>query len=348
MFTKKLLFLMLLCIGFVSCSSDDDDPQTNNPITNLEIPQSSSDNPIKAGKSVTIKGEGFTQTSEIWFKVITKSTENQDVKAEVTSVNVSGISFRVPDVSGERSIILKQSGQEYTLGKMYFDDSSETIVKKRLVKRDFSFNSSDDEIFEYSYNEGKLAVLLEKMSDGDIYQYNFVYDNDGRLASVHETNYNTKKKVSDKVFEYKDALTILAHETYYDDEDDNETVTLTLNEKGFLAKKKSPSTDIENEYDNFGNIVKSNEDGIYKYTYAYDDKYSYLSNQGLPVWYWAYDSNENFNLYTGQNNMITSTFNGNPDDSYRFDYDEDGYPTAVYDKNNGDKKVGEFIYEIIK
>lgn len=345
---KKVLFLlMLLCIGFVSCSNDDD-PKTDTPITNLEIPQSSSDSPAKSGESVTIKGAGFTQASEIWLRAVTKSTEN-DVRAEVTSVTASGISFIAPAISGERAVVLKQSGQEYSLGKIYFDDSAPEVIYKRIVKRDFSFNDGD-EIFEYTYKDGRLETMLEKMSDGDTYEYKFVYDKNGQLLSVHETDYKTKQKVSDKVFEYKNAQTILVHETYYDDEDSNGIITLTLNAAGLLTRKAdSSSSGYESyEYDDSKNIAKYKESDEYSYTYTYDDKLSCFSNQGLPLWYWVYDANENFDLYAGKNNVISSTYNGTPDDSYKYDYDSDGYPVTVYDKNNGNKKIGEFIYETIK
>lgn len=92
---------MMLCIGFLSCSDDNDEQQNINPITNLEIPKSNADNPITSGETITIKGKGFTQTSEIWLKNVTKSTDTE-IKAEVTSVTTSDISFRVPPVSGEK------------------------------------------------------------------------------------------------------------------------------------------------------------------------------------------------------------------------------------------------------
>ncbi|NDV97198.1 hypothetical protein D0T84_20160 [Dysgonomonas sp. 521] len=342
---KKLLLIMALCIGFIACSSDDDD-NSENPVTNIEVPQSSADSPVKSGETVTIKGNGFTQSSEIWLRALTKSTANNDVKAEITSVTTTGISFIAPSVSGENNIILKQSREEYVIGKMYFDNAEESVVKKRIIKRDFSFND-EDEIFEYSYKDGRLETMLEKMSDGDTYEYKFVYDTDGKLLSVNETNYKTKAKQSDKVFEYKNAQTILVHETFYDGED-NETITLTLNDKGLLVKKESQSDVTEYEYDVSGNITKSIEDGTYVYTYTYDDKYSYLSNQGLPVWYWVYDANENFDIYAGKNNMITLTEDGTLEDLYKFDYDEDGYPVIVYDKGNSNKKIGEFVYEVVE
>lgn len=225
MFTKKLLFLMLLCIGLVSCSSDDDKPKTDSPITNLEIPQSSSDNPIKSGETITIKGEGFTQTSEIWLRSITNST---DVKAEVTLVTASGISFTVSNVSGERSIVLKQSGQEYTLGKMYFDDTSETVVQKRVTQ----WLSEGKLFYEFSYNkDGRL----EKFNEASDVVYTFTYNDAGQLTSVTESDYSTKAKTATIAFDYKNATTIVVTKT---DLEDSETdiQTLTLNEKGQLVK----------------------------------------------------------------------------------------------------------------
>lgn len=341
---------MLLCIGLVSCSNDDDNPKTNSPITNLEIPQSSSDNPIKSGESVTIKGEGFTQTSEIWLKVATKSTENQDVKAEITTVTASDISFTVPDVSGERSIVLKQSGQEYILGKMYFDVSSETIVKKRITQ----WLKDGKPFFEFVYNkDGRL----EKFNEAGDAVYTFTYNDAGQLTSVTESEYSTKTKTATIVFEYKNATTIVVTKT---DIESSETdiQTLTLNEKGQLVKRVSDNQTNEFEYDASGNITKNTESWVENgkktmqvLTYKYDDKQSYFSNQGLPIWYWVYDDGTGFDCYAGPNNMIKGYKNGEIMDSFKFDYNEDGYPTVVYEDEAGNgnfTKEFELVYEVIK
>lgn len=339
---------MLLCIGLVSCSSDDDDkPKTDSPITNLEIPQSSSDNPIKSGETITIKGEGFTQTSEIWLRSITKST---DVKAEVTLVTASGISFTVSNVSGERSIVLKQSGQEYTLGKMYFDDSSETVVKKRITQ----WIKDGKPFFEFVYNkDGRL----EKFNEASDAIYTFTYNDAGQLTSVTESDYSTKKETSKTVFEYKNATTIVVTKT---DLEDSETdiQTLTLNEKGQLVKRVAEDRSNEFEYDVLGNVIKNIDSWIENgktvsqvLTYIYDDKKSYFSNQGLPVWYWVYDDGTGFDCYAGSNNMIKGYNDGEEIDSFKFDYDEDSYPTVVYEDEAGNgnfTKEFDLVYEVIK
>ena len=62
---KKLLFLFTM-LAFIMACSDDDDKDYESPIKGLEMPQF--ENPVKPGESITIKGEDFTKTSEIWFR----------------------------------------------------------------------------------------------------------------------------------------------------------------------------------------------------------------------------------------------------------------------------------------
>lgn len=345
---------MLLCISFVSCSSDDDDnPQTKNPITNLEIPQSSSDKPIKSGEIITIQGDGFIQSSEIWLKAITRSTENQDVKAEVTSVTASGISFTAPNISGERNIVLKQSGEEYSLGKMYFDDSSTSIVKKRIVKSNY------DGITEFLYNtQGKLDTMKEyDLTRGGGYNYEaiFKYNNEGLLMQVIDRDAISKEVEIEVSFEYVDKLTIKVTEKQAKGGNISSYATLTLNEVGQLVSRKDEDATIKYEYDSNGNISTLSETSIHSgetiYTYKYDDKYSYLSNMGVPLWYWVYDySNITKNyqyFYNGLNNIIECKSSGFMV-SFKYDYDEDGYPTVIYDVNENNEKIGDFIYEVIQ
>lgn len=340
---------MLLCIGFISCS-DDDNPKTDNPITGLEIPQSSSDNPVKSGESVTIKGTGFTQTSEIWLRVVTKSSESSDVKAEVTSVTASSISFTAPTVSGERVIVLKQSGQEYSLGKIYFEDSNETIIKKRITQW-----FRDGELFhEFSYDkDGRLEKFNEA---GELHEY--AYNQNGQLISEIRYDEETKKKTSTTVFEYKNATTIVVTKTDHQ-YPEIDIQTLTLNEKGQLIKRVCDDQANEYEYDVAGNLIKNidswlNWDGKEEsqtLTYKYDEKKSYFSNQGVPLWYWVYNDGTGFDCYGGANNMIGSKNDGDFMEAFKFDYDEDGYPTVKYEDEEGDgnfTKECEFIYEVIK
>lgn len=158
---KKLLFLFTMLAFFVACSDDDKDNEL--PIKGLEIPKF--ENPVKPGEAITIKGEGFTKASEIWFRTILTRAENiGDVKAIVTKVNATGITFTTSEVYGNQSVLLKENGKEYELGKMTFEEQPEEggdieILPKRIKKIIESFEDDQAEngigknVYEYSYDE---------------------------------------------------------------------------------------------------------------------------------------------------------------------------------------------------
>ncbi|MEY8593105.1 hypothetical protein AALK14_16840 [Butyricimonas hominis] len=166
---RKLLFLFTMLALFVACS-DDDDKDNELPIKGLEIPKF--ENPVRPGESITIKGEGFTKASEIWFRTIIARAENTgDVKAIVTEVNSTGITFIAPEVYGDQSVLLKENGEEYELGKMTFEEQPEeggdVEILPKKVKKIVEFFEDDKvqngigkNIYEFSYNnEGKLSSL---------------------------------------------------------------------------------------------------------------------------------------------------------------------------------------------
>lgn len=178
---KKLFFLFAMLSFMVACSDDDNNDKS--PIKGLEIPQSTT--PVKPGESVTIKGEGFTQTSEIWFRAIATRAENrEDVKATVTEVNANGITFIAPEVYGNQSVLLKENGKEYELGKMTFEEEPEEVEEVKILPKKVK------EIREY------------KDGSTDYTSYQFVYDGQDRIQKMtvlySVNNYETY------TYEYKD------------------------------------------------------------------------------------------------------------------------------------------------
>ena len=140
---RKLLFLFTMLAFFIACS-DDDDKDNELPIKGLEIP--TFENPVKPGESITIKGAGFTDASEIWFRqIISKTAGNGDVKAVVTEVNSTGITFTAPEVYGNQSVLLKENSKEYELGEMTFEEKSSDveILPKKISKIIESFEDED-------------------------------------------------------------------------------------------------------------------------------------------------------------------------------------------------------------
>ena len=157
---KKLLFLLTMLTFMVACSDDD---KNDIPVSGVEIPKF--ENPVAPGQTITIKGEGFTSKSEIWFRqIVTRATD--DVKAEVTGVDANGITFIAPSVYGKQTILLKQDGREYELGEMLFADGPADVkILPRKIKRVL--------YYEYAYSENA----------DDVYEYEYEYDVDGRIIS---------------------------------------------------------------------------------------------------------------------------------------------------------------------
>lgn len=155
----------------VACSDDD---KNDTPINGLEIPKF--ENPVTPGQTITIKGEGFDEDSEIWFRQIaTRTTDNDDVKAEVTGVDANGITFVAPSVYGNQTVLLKQDGREYKLGEMLFADQPEAPADAEILPKKIKKVTEYEDEYEYEY----------------IYEYEYYAD--GRikfckLLSYNETN----------------------------------------------------------------------------------------------------------------------------------------------------------------
>ncbi len=338
---------MALCLSCAGCSKDDTPDEKI--ISDVQVPESTPENPTAPGETVTIRGKGFTESSEIWLRAVwTKSTEDE-VQAEIVSVSNEEITFIAPDVAGERNVVLKQDGQEQVLGTMFFEQpETPAIPLKRIIESSFSI---DGGTFKFRYENNKLAEMVET-SDEFTDSHKFDYGSDGELASVGRFDSQSGEKLSEKRFEYIDSETILVHETYQDDPEANGTMTLTLNTAGLLIELTDGEDYTETfEYDDAGNVAKRTESyrssaEKYVYAYEYDDKVSYLTNQGLPAWYWVYERHDNMTPFAGKNNAISETCSEGRS-LFRYDYDEAGYPVAIYDAKEN-VKIGAFVYESIE
>lgn len=144
---KQLLFLLtIFATLFVSCE-DKETPIPPSIIDGVELPASNPDSPTFTGSPVTIKGKGFTKTSEIWFRAVTKATD--DVKATVTAVTETEITFTTPDAVGAQAIVLKQDGKEQILGEMFLAKEEIPTPKDMIT-------------------EIEVPALTEKFAEGDL------------------------------------------------------------------------------------------------------------------------------------------------------------------------------------
>ena len=111
--------LGMVFLFMAACSDDADNSDPNNDIQHLEMPSSGAESPIVSGKLVVIRGNGFSENSEIWFQTSSRSGEK---KADVISYSDESISFIAPNMTGNCDVILRQEGKEKTLGQMFLEE----------------------------------------------------------------------------------------------------------------------------------------------------------------------------------------------------------------------------------
>lgn len=177
-------------LALVVACSDDDYKDQELPIKGLEIP--TFENPVKPGESITIKGEGFTKASEIWFRTIVTRAENAgDVKAVVIEVNSIGITFTTPEVYGNQSLLLKENGKEYELGKMTFEQQPEESGDVEILPKKISkviVSDEEDYTYEYTYKDEKIvSVKRTEKPSNDITTSTYTYSSDKITIEIHES-----------------------------------------------------------------------------------------------------------------------------------------------------------------
>ena len=111
--------LGMVFLFMAACSDDADNSDPNNDIQNIEMPSSGAESPIVSGKLVVIRGNGFSENSEIWFQTSSRSGEK---KADVISYSDESISFIAPNMTCNCDVILRQEGKEKTLGQMFLEE----------------------------------------------------------------------------------------------------------------------------------------------------------------------------------------------------------------------------------
>lgn len=274
---KKLLFLFTMLAFIVACS-DDDDKDNKSPIKGLEMPQF--ENPVKPGESITIKGEGFTKTSEIWLRqIITKATENTDVKATVTDVSSTGITFTAPEVYGNQSVLLKENGKEYELGKMTFEEQPEEggdieILPKRVKKVVSYDNEKLLETYEYTYNsENKIASVKVTKDYGNRTE-NMVYTYSTDKITVKTTGGEDEEEY---VFNLKNGKVSSSKLTYTDmDEEYADNFVYTYAGEYLSKVEGSEETEDEKMNETFSFIQGKLMQYTYKaLNYSYSDIIDY-------------------------------------------------------------------------
>lgn len=217
------------------------------------------------------------------------------------------------------------------------DNGTKTETVKQITKLDTSA-MDDGGIITFNYdNKNRLSNFAGKYDNATDTEI-FEYDNDGKLVKL-TIKYSSENNEGEDYteFSYSGNTIIATDYTKYDGEY-NETYvyTYTLNDKGFVTKKTGKSGHyFLYTYDSNNNVTKSEyydaETGLTETeTWEYDDQNNYLSNLGLPSWYYVVYNDDK--AAAGKNNAIKYTYkykNDEPEiEVFSYTYDSDGYPTS--------------------
>lgn len=203
---KQILLTALAAVAVLlsSCSKDDNDPNPTpdptNPITGLEMPASSAQQPVITGATVSIKGSGFTASDEIWFSTTAKASG--EVKAEGVVATATGLSFIAPTMDGETSVTLKQAGKSYPLGKMFFATKGENpltehvyVVKETDAGCEFLECDLDKGTFTSAFKVPVYTMGVVADNRSNIYYLAYDLEDNKKAPYVARYNLNENKEV---------------------------------------------------------------------------------------------------------------------------------------------------------
>lgn len=201
---KILVLLGLGLVALTGCKKDSTPSLVENPI----LPPSTET--FAPGATVTIKGSGFTDADEIWFRAQTKATD--DIQATITKQTATEITFIVPQglPAGEQTVLLKRDDQEMPLGKI-------TVAEATTSTKLYAIGSTDDSdtevLWEIDKATGELTEIVKlpievsesveewwgdypvvNPADGNIYLYKwFETTNVSDLYRINPTNKTLEK-----------------------------------------------------------------------------------------------------------------------------------------------------------
>lgn len=334
---KKVLFLMMAILGFIACSDDDKVPSDNFPISGLELP-TAENGVFKANSELVIKGEGFTEESEIWFKQadVTRNLEGS-LKAKVVSVNNENIVITTPEVYGNQELLLHQNGQVYVLGKLEFTQKVNYKAINQL-KGTFSKNT-DIYTFDFTYTENnridKIVVSYPFFKDIRVLNFQFYYAENNQIVRITSQIAGKTTFMSDAKVSYPSESTVMV------DNIDVKKYTYTLNELGKIIMVGDSRNDKVDKftYDENGNmIIYAEIDYGHKpvdYNCIYNDMGAVFIATDLPDWAWHFMMTDL--MLTGNSFLYSlhspNTVIGVMEDIFSYEYNEQNQPIKI--KKNG-------------
>ncbi len=211
---KIFLLLSLGLVALTGCKKDSTPSLVENPI----LPPSTET--FAPGAAVTIKGSGFTDADEIWFRAQTKATD--DIQATITKQTATEITFIVPQglPAGEQTVLLKRDDQEMPLGKI-------TVAEATTSTKLYAIGSTDDSdtevLWEIDKTTGELTEIVKLPTEsnvdsfespvvdptnGNIYLYQWIETTD----ALDLYRINPANKMLEKIGRLKEGI----EDTHYD------------------------------------------------------------------------------------------------------------------------------------
>ena len=224
---KKFLFFMLAAALFCGCDKDD---APTCPVMDISIPASSAENPVQPGSTVTIQGKGFTSASEIWLRGMART----DTQATVSNVTATAITFIAPAVSGEQTVILKQDGGTYELGRLFFAEEPEPedleLLPKKVARTRTTYYDKFmiyETTYQYGADGNVIEMLENEMQDETVYGTNDYRSTADGISMTWKSDVDpdytdirtyriTDERVSSYTQTYKDAAKEYRSETIAD------------------------------------------------------------------------------------------------------------------------------------
>lgn len=221
---KKFMFLlwMFAAIAVACDEKGGDEPPISDPegnlIEDLVFPEQTG--ALDQGAALEIQGKGFTEESKIYFRA-EDGTETEGVVAEVTE---TGITVTLPELVGKFSVVLKQAGEEMTLGEVEIATGALVINDMEILPRKIKMiiyectQVGDLDTLTYTTDPENILKFTERRSKSHMalsrpQVHRFTYDGNGvpSVEYVHEApapftgdweedeeNYSLTSKASDE------------------------------------------------------------------------------------------------------------------------------------------------------
>lgn len=262
---------MLAAALFCGCDKDD----APCPVAEVNIPASSAENPVQPGSAVTIQGKGFTAASEIWLRGKSRAAE---VRAEITTVSATSLTFTAPEVSGKQNVVLKQDGGEWSLGKLYFPEAPDegdeiAILPKKIVKVVWTLEDegyTETSTTKYVYDEkGRLSKI--DMGENDVLEIEYA-------ANEITVRQNDEYETWQAVFDLKNGRAVKCVE---EDEESGYSYTckteFSYGSNGYLSGYVYTSTEGKETYTGKGTLTIG--EGGYLKTFSEDCTIEFVPNK---------------------------------------------------------------------